>query len=77
MLKVNFRNANNYAIANGHIAYNLYSRISNSYSLRQGRRQPTTTLVEELEFLIVIAMYRRKIEPPHWGGKPFKNVLIN
>jgi hypothetical protein len=30
------------------------SRISNAYSLRQGRRQPPTSEVEELQFIIVI-----------------------
>jgi hypothetical protein len=32
------------------------SRISNAYSLRQGRRQPPTSEVEELQFIIVIVM---------------------
>jgi hypothetical protein len=36
------------------------SRISNAYSLRQGRRQPPTSEVEELQFIIVIVMQRRK-----------------
>jgi hypothetical protein len=30
------------------------SRISNVYSLRQGRRQPPTSEVEELQFVIAI-----------------------
>jgi hypothetical protein len=32
------------------------SRISNAYSLRQGRRQPPTSEVKELQFIIVIVM---------------------
>jgi hypothetical protein len=32
------------------------SRISNAYSLRQGRRRPPTSEVEELQFVIVIEM---------------------
>jgi hypothetical protein len=32
------------------------SRISFAYSLRGGRRQPPTSEVEELQFLIVIVM---------------------
>jgi hypothetical protein len=32
------------------------NRISNAYSLRQGRRQPPTLEVEELQFAIVIVM---------------------
>jgi hypothetical protein len=32
------------------------SRISNAYSLRGGRRQPPTSEVEELQFIIVIVM---------------------
>jgi hypothetical protein len=32
------------------------SRISNAYSLRRGRRQPPTSEVKELQFIIVIAM---------------------
>jgi hypothetical protein len=36
------------------------SRISNAYSLRRGRRLPPTSEVEELHFVIVIIMRRRK-----------------
>jgi hypothetical protein len=36
------------------------SRISNAYSLRRGRRQPPASEVEELQFVIVIEMIRRK-----------------
>jgi hypothetical protein len=32
------------------------SHISNAYSLRQGRRQPPTTEVKELQFVIVFVM---------------------
>jgi hypothetical protein len=32
------------------------SRISNAYSLRRGRRQPPTSEVKELQFIIVIVM---------------------
>jgi hypothetical protein len=32
------------------------SPISNAYSLRQGRRQPPTSEVEELQFIIVIVI---------------------
>jgi hypothetical protein len=32
------------------------SRISNAYSLRRRRRQPPTSEVEELQFIIVIVM---------------------
>jgi hypothetical protein len=45
------------------------NRISNAYSLGQGRRLPPTSEVEELQFVIVIVMGRRKTKPPLWGGK--------
>jgi hypothetical protein len=32
------------------------SRISNAYSLRRGRRQPPTSEVEELQFIILIVI---------------------
>jgi hypothetical protein len=32
------------------------SHISNAYSLRRGRRQPPTSEVKELQFIIVIVM---------------------
>jgi hypothetical protein len=32
------------------------SLINNAYSLRRGRRQPPTSEVEELQFIIVIVM---------------------
>jgi hypothetical protein len=50
------------------------SRISNAYSLRWGRWLPTTTEVEELQFVIVIVMWRRKIKPHHLGGKLKKTL---
>jgi hypothetical protein len=36
------------------------SRTSNEYSLRQGRRLPPTSEVEELQFVILIAICRMK-----------------
>jgi hypothetical protein len=36
------------------------SRLSNAYSLRQGRRLPPTSENKELKFTIVIVMLRRK-----------------
>jgi hypothetical protein len=46
------------------------SRISNAYSLRQGRRQPPTSEVEELQCIIVHnCNVKKEIKPPHWGGK--------
>jgi hypothetical protein len=40
------------------------SRISNAYSLRQGRRLPPTSEVEELQFVIVHNV-KKEIKPPH------------
>jgi hypothetical protein len=36
------------------------SCISNAYSLKQGRRQPPKLEIGELQFAIVIVMWRRK-----------------
>jgi hypothetical protein len=46
------------------------SRLSNAYSLRQGRRLTSTSEVEELQYVIVI-LRRKYIKPSHWGGKHF------
>jgi hypothetical protein len=44
------------------------SRISNAYSLRQGRRQPPTSEVKELQFMIaIVCNVKKEIKPPHSG----------
>jgi hypothetical protein len=58
-------------VAEDLMEFGTVSRISNAYSLRQGRRQPPTLEVD--------AMYncncnvKKEIKPPHWGGKLKKN----
>jgi hypothetical protein len=51
-------------------------RISDAYSLRRGRRQPPTSEVKELQFVIVIVCnVKKEIKPPHreklypYGGR--------
>jgi hypothetical protein len=54
-----FRNApagNHQLVAEDLMEDGTISRISNPYSLRRGRRQPPTSEVEELQFVIVIVM---------------------
>jgi hypothetical protein len=50
---------NHQLVADDLMADGTISRISNADSLRQGRRQPLTLEVKELQFVIVIVMWRR------------------
>jgi hypothetical protein len=52
----NSPDGNHQLVAEDLIEDGTVNRISNAYSLRRRRRQPPTSEVEELQFIIVIVM---------------------